>query len=321
MLLRCSGTSEQIMSLLSLDPRQSPLVLIELIQRLKIKDVMSREVITAQKSTSLHEIKEIMRTRRISGLPILEGRRLFGLVTVEDVMEGLEQGVMNDPAEKHMSRNLVVLEEDMPLSFAVEAFEKYSFNRFPVLNEEKLLAGIITSRDITMCLLREINEEIRRMEDGMELMPVKEPSSISRRFAVFQHDFKNGGKASTLIKKLLKDQGIKGPLIRRAAVAAYEMEINLVAHSLGGELLLLLNNQKIELIARDRGPGIPDIEAAMREGFSTATEWIRSLGFGAGMGLPNIKRVSDEFALKSSPEGTEIHAKIHLKEEQDNESK
>lgn len=309
------------MSLLSLDPRQSPLVLIELIQRLKIKDVMSRDVITAQRTTSLHEIKELMRTRRISGLPILEGRRLFGLVTVEDVMEGLERGVMDDPAEKHMSRNLVVLEEEMPLSFAVEAFEKYSYNRFPVLNEDKLLAGIITSRDITMCLLREINEEVRRMEDGMEAMPVKEPSSISRRFAVLQHDFKNGGKASTMIKKLLQEQGVKGPLIRRAAVAAYEMEINLVAHSLGGELLLLLNNQKIEIIARDRGPGIPDVDSAMKEGFSTATEWIRSLGFGAGMGLPNIRRVSDEFALKSSPEGTEIHAKIHLKEEKDNESK
>jgi anti-sigma regulatory factor (Ser/Thr protein kinase) len=100
--------------------------------------------------------------------------------------------------------------------------------------------------------------------------------------------------------------------VRRAAVASYELELNQVIHSEGGSISCVAGAGRIELAAEDRGPGIPDVEAAMTEGFSTANEWIRSLGFGAGMGLPNAKRVSDDFAIDSGPgRGTRVRVVIN----------
>jgi len=304
------------MKVLPAGDNPSPLVLIELIQKLKVRDVMSRNLITAGRKTSLADIRFLMRDNKISGVPIREGRRLVGIISVEDIMNALADGYIQEPAEKHMSRNVTILEEEMPLSFAVEAFEKYSFNRFPVLNEAKELTGILSSRDITMRLLTEMNREISRLEETLQKDPVKEMDRMVRRYPVIQHDFTHAGKASTAIKQLLRESGMDSRTIRRISVAAYELEMNQAVHSLGGELIFITSRDRVELIARDRGPGIPDIEAAMREGYSTATEWIRSLGFGAGMGLPNIRRVSDEFSLTSSPAGTEVHALIHVNKEE-----
>ena len=96
-------------------------------------------------------------------------------------------------------------------------------------------------------------------------------------------------------------------MLRRVAVASYEVELNLVIHSDGGVLSLEVTPDRVRLISKDRGPGIPDLDLAMREGWSTASETARSLGFGAGMGLPNMKRNADEFDIKSRVgEGTTI---------------
>ena len=101
---------------------------------------------------------------------------------------------------------------------------------------------------------------------------------------------------------------------RKAAVASYELEMNLVNHSLGGRLIFHIDDNKVTIEAVDKGPGIADLAKAMTEGFSTANDWIRSLGFGAGMGLPNTKRVADEFDIQSSVEkGTHVKAVVSLK--------
>ena len=89
-------------------------------------------------------------------------------------------------------------------------------------------------------------------------------------------------------------------VLRRVAVASYEVELNLVIHSRGGVLTLEVEPGRVRLVSRDVGPGIPDVELAMREGYSTANEEARSLGFGAGMGLPNMKRNADQFAIESA---------------------
>ncbi|MCL1875184.1 MAG: ATP-binding protein [Synergistaceae bacterium] len=124
------------------------------------------------------------------------------------------------------------------------------------------------------------------------------------------------GVASTKIKAALKMLGIPSDLIRRASVIAYEAEMNVVIHGGGGIMKLEIHPDFIEIIARDEGPGIPDISKAMEEGFSTATDKIREMGFGAGMGLPNIKRNSDNMEIKSEVgKGTEVHAVIGIKRE------
>ncbi len=132
-------------------------------------------------------------------------------------------------------------------------------------------------------------------------------------YPVAAADYVNAGKASTDIKRRLKQLGVGGDVLRRVAVASYEVELNLVIHSLGGELCLTVFSDAVQLVSSDVGPGIPDLDMAMREGYSTANEEARSLGFGAGMGLPNMKRNADEFDIQSEPgTGTTITMRFNL---------
>ena len=109
--------------------------------------------------------------------------------------------------------------------------------------------------------------------------------------------FVSAGEVSQSIKQILKKIGIPSSVVRRVSVAAYEVELNLVIHSLGGEMELVVLPDKVELDVRDRGPGIPDIDMAMTEGFSTASDDVRMMGFGAGMELPNMRRNATDFHI------------------------
>ena len=132
-------------------------------------------------------------------------------------------------------------------------------------------------------------------------------------FPVEGGDFIRGGEASCQILQILKELGLKPSLVRRAGIAAYEAEMNIVMYAVRGELRLVVTPNCIEIVAADAGPGIPDLNLAMKEGYSTATEQMREMGFGAGMGLPNIKRNSDSMQLTSEVnEGTKVRVRIKL---------
>ncbi len=138
---------------------------------------------------------------------------------------------------------------------------------------------------------------------------------IREEFFVEAGDYQRAGEASAAIKRTLKQLGVSGPVLRRMAVAAYEAEMNLVIHSLGGTLMLMVEPPMAYLSSNDVGPGIPDIDEAMREGFSTANEQARSLGFGAGMGLSNMKRNASTFHIESRlGDGTSIRMAFDLGE-------
>lgn len=113
-------------------------------------------------------------------------------------------------------------------------------------------------------------------------------------------DFIHAGEASASVKRTLKQLGIEGSVIRKVAIAMYEAEINMVIHASGGRIEVELNENQIRIILCDHGPGIEDIALAMKEGYSTASHKIRELGFGAGMGLPNMKRYSDEMQIETT---------------------
>ena len=135
----------------------------------------------------------------------------------------------------------------------------------------------------------------------------------STSYAVAKADYVSAGKASQDIKRRLKQLGVGGDVLRRIAVASYEVELNLVIHSDGGTLSLVLYPDCVELKSEDVGPGIADISMAMREGWSTANDEARALGFGAGMGLPNMKRNADDFSISSEVgKGTVIDMRFHL---------
>ena len=126
--------------------------------------------------------------------------------------------------------------------------------------------------------------------------------------------YETAGEASASIKRKLKQLGIDSGVLRRISVASYEVELYLVIHSMGGSLTLAVDPEQITLISKDVGPGIPDITRAMTEGYSTANEEARSLGFGAGMGLPNMKRNASSFDIQSQPGvGTSIVMGFKLK--------
>ena len=122
---------------------------------------------------------------------------------------------------------------------------------------------------------------------------------IKFSFNIDGDDFTSAGKASVQVKKLLRQLNFDSDTIRRVSVAMYEGEINMVIHADGGLAEVVVADDFIDVILTDSGPGIPDINLAMQEGFSTAKDNIRSLGFGAGMGLPNMKRYSDEMHISS----------------------
>ncbi len=258
-----------------------------------------------------------MKKHGITGIPVTDEtkKRLLGIISVDDIINALEQGYIHEETSKHMTRQVIVLEEDMPLSFAITYFDRYKFRRFPILNKHKELVGVISSRDISAHLLAEMNRKLEYIENQYASKQNLTEESMQPqylRFQIVRHDFENAGHASTEIKKTLKSMGVDSKIIRRVAIATYELEINLVVHSLGGEIIAQNKNGAIQIIAQDKGPGIDSIEDALTEGFSTANDWIRSLGFGAGMGLPNVRRVSDDFTISSSPLGTTICASIQL---------
>lgn len=122
--------------------------------------------------------------------------------------------------------------------------------------------------------------------------------TLTRQFVV-DGSFARAGDASSRLKNMLKDLGFPQDVVRRVAVASYEAEINMVIHANGGTITAIISPEEIELVFADRGPGIPNIERAMQAGWSTASQTARAMGFGAGMGLPNIKKFSDAFLLET----------------------
>lgn len=134
---------------------------------------------------------------------------------------------------------------------------------------------------------------------------------VNFHFDIDGENFTSAGEASVKIKKLLREMGFTPEVIRRVSVAMYEGEINMVIHANGGTADINVFCDKIEIILADNGPGIDNIELAMQEGYSTAPDNIRSLGFGAGMGLPNMKRYTDDMKIESEVgKGTTIYMTV-----------
>jgi len=137
--------------------------------------------------------------------------------------------------------------------------------------------------------------------------------TLKLHYDVDGENFMTAGEASSDVKRVLRQLGIDSNAIRKVAVAMYEGEINMVIHAGGGVADITVSDESIEIILQDHGPGIPDVEKAMQEGWSTAPDNIRALGFGAGMGLPNMKKYSDEMKIDTTVGvGTTITMKINI---------
>ena len=140
-----------------------------------------------------------------------------------------------------------------------------------------------------------------------------EPILYSETFTITGNDFEHGGDAAAAVKAAMKDLGLDAALVRRLSIANFEAEMNVVMYARDAEMQLVITPSVIRVVVADHGPGIADIELAMQEGYSTATAEMRARGFGAGMGLPNIKRSTDRFEIESTPGiGTTLRYEVRL---------
>ena len=280
---------------------------------------MSKPPVTAKPSDSLRTIQQLMKQHKISGLPIQSGAEVLGIVSIEDIINALDLGHINDNAEKWMARNVVSVRDHFSLVRAVAEFERRGFGRFPVVDSADRLVGILTRGDITNCLMHHLEkraEEALAHEAALVAARAtdEEGQRVVIRAQVRTGDYDSAGKISQRLRQVLRDRGIDPDVRRRAAIVAYEAETNIIIHTLGGEITVAIDPDKAVIDAIDTGPGIEDINQAMQEGWSTAGRLPRELGFGAGMGLPNMKRCSDVFEIKSGTNGqTHLHSEIFLR--------
>lgn len=296
----------------------------ELAYILKIAEVMSRDVKTVSPQNTMRDVMDSLRENRISGIPVVDdNKNIIGLVSTEDLIKCLANQDIDKPVSVYMTGNLVTVNSFDHLTEALKLFAKTGLGRLPVLGEKGELVGILTKGDVTYGLLRALEsdyreEEVRKYRASHLFEDiVSDRTSLVLRYEIEHFDFTNGGAASSKIKRALMRLGANQQLARRVGIAVYEAEMNLIIHTLrGGSIHVELEPNQISVYVWDTGPGIEDVNQAMLPGYSTATEEIRELGFGAGMGLYNISRCVDEMDLQSElGKGTHLTMKFILKGE------
>lgn len=286
----------------------------------RVKEFMNQEIVVISYKRKVKEAKEIMRLKNLTGIPVIdENKKLVGIISVLDIIKVLEhegKEGLDMPLEDVMTYPVETLLPEDDIVKAFYKFKKYGFGRLPVIDTSNRVIGIITPMELAEGFARylgiqENTENITKISDAdrqddnvikLENSADNEEGDkalLNMRFNIIGGDFNRAGEASGQIKAKLKQLGIDSETIRRAAIASYEAEMNIVIHAYEGALMVTVAEKYIKIIAKDKGPGIPNIELAMQEGYSTASDKIRELGFGAGMGLPNMKRCSDEFEIQS----------------------
>jgi len=304
-----------------MDPEKRLSKVQELVYELKVSDAMTSKVITLTPQTLMSQLREVLRSNRISGTPILEDGRIVGIISIEDFIKWLADGAKDCPVKDKMVSNVKALFADEPLVQAVSQLKKFGYGRFPVIDRESgNMVGVITKGDIIARLLKEVEidyheEEIHRYRASHIFEDIiADKTTLIFQYFVKGKDFGRAGEASAGIKKTLLRLGIHPDFVRRAAIASYEAELNLVIFTDGGEMSVKVRPDKINIIVKDNGPGIPDIKKALEPGYSTAPEWVREMGFGAGMGLNNIQKCADSMDLTSTVgEGTNLKFSIFMK--------
>ncbi len=292
-----------------------------LVYELKVSDAMTRNVITAAPEIMMSELREILRSNSISGTPVMDGEKLVGIISIEDVIMWLADGGMDCLIKEKMTTDVEALYADDPLVHAVSRIGQSGFGRFPVIDRQnRRLVGIINKGDIINRLLRELEtdnqvEKIHRYRTSHIFEDIKADKIIlTIKSQVKGKDFSSAGEVSSGLKKTLECLGFHPQIIRRAAIASYEAEMNLVIYTEIGEITIEVQPDEIFFDIKDEGPGIPDIEKALKPGYSTAPEWVRELGFGAGMGLNNIQKCSNEMNITSTVgKGTHLKFSIDMK--------
>jgi CBS domain-containing protein/anti-sigma regulatory factor (Ser/Thr protein kinase) len=292
----------------------------ELSYELKIADVMTRNVHTVTPDMQIVEVLDLFRRTRISGAPVIVDGKMVGIISLEDLIRAMERGNGHARARSYMTADVITVHSYDSVITALETFARAHLGRFPVVDENDHLVGMLTKGDITSGTLKALQrdyqtEEVRRYRASHLFEDiVSDRTSLILRYHIKQGDFTHGGQASSYIKRALLRLGANAQLARRCGIAIYEAEMNLIIHTInGGVIWVEIEPNQITMSTVDDGPGIPDVNLARKAGWSTATAEVREMGFGAGMGLKNIERCVDEMNIESKVgEGTRLDMKILL---------
>lgn len=281
---------------------------LEILFELKISDVMQKDIITMSPDDEMSDLRRTLRDAAISGVPVVKDNDLVGIISIEDLIRWLSNGGVKSTIGEKMQKDPKCIYSDQPLIQAVKRFDQLGYGRFPVIDREtNKLVGIITKGDIIESTLKKLEteykeEEIRQYRASHIFQDITaDYKEIFLKFNIIGKDFDKAGKASTTLKKDLKRLGIRPDIIQRVAIASYEAEMNIVIYTDGGTMSYRITKDKVSIEVKDLGPGIEDVEKAMQPGYTTSETWVKELGFGAGMGLSNIKKCSDTMEIKSFP--------------------
>lgn len=276
-----------------------------------VQDVMTREVIMIPPDITIRQAKDLMRDKGITGMPVVDRKKsLLGVISVADIIQALENNNLNAFVAEVMTANPVFLRDQDTVGYALQAWRRYKYGRFPVVDSRCKVVGILTASDIVTRLAQLL--KIDQIDASYEGKAALDFAPRTYEYAIQSMNFDLAGFAASNIKKMLTELGVDGSIVRRAAIAAYDAEMNVVIHAREGKLTAVVTPREITITVEDNGPGIEDVSLAMQPGYSTASDEIREMGFGAGMGLPNIKKSADEFKIQSSPEGTRLEIKIFI---------
>ena len=301
----------------------------ELVYEIRVSDVMKRDVFTISPRTHMSVLRVILRENRISGTPVIDKGKMVGIISVEDFIKWLANREQDCPIGEKMTRNVQTLYADEPLTHAINKFERHGFGRLVVIDrQDKRLVGIVTKGDVIEGLLKKLEIDYYKEEEVCQFRVrhffediLADKTELLFQYDVVGHDFKRAGESASQVKTTLRRLGLHPKIIRRVAIATFEAEMNLIVYTDGGKICVRVEPNEIFVKVEDSGPGILDVEKALQPGYSTAPEWVRELGFGAGMGLNNIQKCANKMDLRSTVgKGTQLSFYISIEEGARNET-
>jgi CBS domain-containing protein/anti-sigma regulatory factor (Ser/Thr protein kinase) len=294
-----------------------------LVYELDVESAMTKDVVAVSPDLSVESLREVLRSNRISGVPVTNGKRLLGIVSLEDYIKWLADDGSPRTIGEIMTQKVETVYSDEPLVHVVSRLEGHGYGRLPVLDRKTgELAGMVTKGDVIQSLLMNLKvdfqeEELRNYRTSRFFEEIiADTTQLNFVYEIKGNSIAEGGEVASALKKTLKHLGIHPTVVRRAAIAMYEAEMNVIIYAKNGKVQVTIDPTNIHLTVEDEGPGIADIDQALTPGFSTASEWVRELGFGAGMGLPNIKNSAESLEIESVlGEGTKLRATFDMERE------
>ena len=291
----------------------------ERIYEIRVEKIMKTNIARVTPDTMMSDLKDAIKENNYACIPVLDGEKLIGQISIAEYVDWLTSDRKDVPIGEIMNTEYKTLHIDEPVITAIRELDQSGLRGLSVVDQStKKFLGLICRCTMMEGVLAEldVSDKKEKSEHKIDclLKNIESESAVmTLTYNVEEKSLEYGGEISSSIRADLYKLGLPRSIIRRTAIAAYEAEMNLLSYAGGGVFTLVLKADSLNMKIEDSGPGIPDVEKAMEPGYSTAPDWVRELGFGAGMGLQNIKNCSDNFIINSTVgKGTILNIDINM---------